>query len=1112
MIGTVLRLIKRTAALLAAGAVVFYSGICLHVRAETDQSSGYWSRTKVEVEGPNSQFDGSTMSGGHGTYHCSATCVGDVWAYHNGEDLTSCAGEHIEIDITVEEPPEKLIPGEELALRVSPSLSASQPHDSLLFYACYVNASFGGAYSDNFYDGNGAKYLGFDRTWEYDDYYGAAGQGNHLFMIESDNILRATVPDGSSGELWIGVYFAHGRGEDAINTYYYYEYVDPSSTDAAVVTEQTTTETTVWIEQTVNKDAESSKGTDAGAVIDTEIITGKKDKDGASTAAKAAAGAVGAAVVGGAAASAISSKKKKNNVIYKMIVSKDFGDTLYPGEHYTVYAQIVQMNTATGQTRNADELSSKIEAFSEQLPVKYHYNSALNMIAAEFDVNEDNGDTAVLAFRLQGKGGVFTENVKFKVENPEKRIEILYINSDGSIGEILDQNSGTKTHGLFLGENLCSTVYLAVYGYYQAPSVSAVCETSDLAPTVTFLDRFAYSPTMLEFMRRYERYAYLINCKFYKVELGNRTAKPASIFGNYPLHTKVHFTAKSKRGAVASYVFPVALIPRGFFVDLSRADKSQKSDEYIELYTNELVNENRSELKATPLPIYYGFLFTGEYRQFYGYNPNNRKIGVERIIFDNASTGESYQPRTAAAEKIKLKKDFVFDTVKTSSYSDIAETGYTDWEYGWCRDKRRYHDSIPVFRPKIPVLQENETEELLYDLDVCYETRNDDANSLMYAFDVHDTGTVPVRVYGEPVESPLHERHQELAKLDKIIKILDLEKTDSVKLLNERSKEIATGDIHRVRRWMFDYGVQHQEFIFNEEMAKAEAFGEKIVYLTSVKWILDTIFATALKIYCKDKPMLENVISILKPYIEEYVAQCSVAYYWDEPYPSLLDAERFLKLTDDAVSSMILNDADKADSKKLIRLLVLASLSSAVKTIAIEYKNEAELREKGKTPEVSLWWRLISGTMKDMTMKTLNVAISRYLLKSDPKYMKEHIFNGIVSNLPATGDIVDSVFELARDKQILNGKEPYDVVLEKMAAEYGTVELTLADGTKVTVSKMKAVLMYTDKYLEQWGIAKLKQLFEQPLVLPEKQPYIGRAETEQLLGQHGFDTTSIHWS
>ncbi len=197
--------------------------------------------------------------------------------------------------------------------------------------------------------------------------------------------------------------------------------------------------------------------------------------------------------------------EKKNNVIYKMLVSKDFGDTLYPGEHYQVYAKIVQIHTVTSQARNADELSRKIEAFSEQLTVKAYYNSAIGKMMAKFDVNNDNSDTAVLSFRLRGKGGMFTENVRFKVDNPEKRIVIMYINRDGTIGEILDSAdpfSEPKMHGLFLGESLCSTVYLAVYGFYNTPEVTASCVTGYLKPSVMYHEKFEYSSLIQEFVRR----------------------------------------------------------------------------------------------------------------------------------------------------------------------------------------------------------------------------------------------------------------------------------------------------------------------------------------------------------------------------------------------------------------------------------------------------------------------------------------------------------------------------------------------------------------------------------------------------------------------------------
>ena len=879
----------------------------------------------------------------------------------------------------------------------------------------------------------------------------------------------------------------------------------------------------------VSRDALDSAGEDSGVEIDQEIVTGKKNKnntrdsDSSDTAARAAAGAVGAAVTGVAAASAVSAAggdKKKKNVIYKMLISKSFGDTLYPGERYQVCARIVQIHSVTGQTRNADELSSKIEVFSEQLPVRSYYNGATGKMTAEFDVNNDNGDTAVQSFRYTGKGGMFTEKVRFKVDDPEKRIVIMYINQDGTIGEIFDPAdpfSEPKTHGLFLGENLCSTVYLAVYGFYNAPEVTASCVTGDLKPSAVHLAKFEYSPLIQEFVRRYERYAYLINCKFFKVDLGNRTSKPTSAFGQFPKNTKVNFTARSKRGAAASYVFPVALIPRGFFVDLSRADKSQKSESYLELYTNELVNQNRSELKATPLPVYYGFMFEGEYRLFSGYESNNRKIKVERIIFDNAEVSGDLTAKKPESERLIMEKVLEFKTLQVaSSQTDIAETGYAMWTYGWNRDSRLYRDRIPVFCPKMPVLQYKENDEYLFDVMVSYETGNTDSDSRLYAYEVHDNGSVPVRVYGEPAESPLHERFRELAKLDKIIRILDLENIEAVRCLTESSDVIPTTDIHQIRRWIFDLGIQHQEFIFKDNMTEAAKFSRYVIYATGVKWVCDTAFGVILKVVSKKDPVIENAVLILKSIIEEICVESysKGKYFWDT-FLDMLDCEHAADLADKAISAALMNDAEKLDTQKLCRVLVLLAMSSTLKTIITETEKENVMLAKGQTPEVSLWWRLISGTVKNMTSKTLSIGISKYCLKNEPDALDKTGWlirgqNGLVSGLPDLTVFIPEVIELARDMKIINGDEPWDITLErKLADKTGTVDLILSDGKQITVSRVQAAVMYTDKYLELWDISRLKGLFDWQL--PEKQPYIGWRETEQILGEYGCDTSDMHW-
>ena len=203
---------------------------------------GYWKLVSVETVGPDSQFDNAKTAGSNGHYTCTAECIDSrVEAYHDGEHLSSCLGEHVEITIDVEEPPSIIKPGEEVALKVSPSFSASSPHDSLMFYTCHVGVdyAFGGYNSDgHFYDSKGQNSLGIDRTWQYDDYYAAAGLGNHFFIIESDNVLRHTF-DRSATKMWIRIGFGHGRGEDGIDTYYNYEWIADREPPAAGKEEET---------------------------------------------------------------------------------------------------------------------------------------------------------------------------------------------------------------------------------------------------------------------------------------------------------------------------------------------------------------------------------------------------------------------------------------------------------------------------------------------------------------------------------------------------------------------------------------------------------------------------------------------------------------------------------------------------------------------------------------------------------------------------------------------------------------------------------------------------------------------------------------------------------
>ena len=426
MMGMIRSLIRRSAALLAAAAVVVYSGLCFSVSAE---ESGYWKLVdqretekiiNPERDGLSYTDEGSAAAGFHIrkviTEHAMRGPYSDSPGQKGHKD---CSGEFGDQTITFFPlPPAQMQVGETISIHAHVTCSTST----------HMLDPGGYAYIRLHWDLAANRFAYFsDENSAWDDKSiikplpeQRGDQAAHVG--EFSGTFSAEMPAGNTGShSKLYIVFGLTANLKSIDSIYEYEWVDTSETEpVAAVTEETTAESTEWIEQTVNKDAEATDGTDSGAVIDPDIVTGKNN-----TAKKAAAGAVGAAIVGGAVASAVNGKKKKNNVIYKMIVSKDFGDTLYPGEHYQVYARIVQVHTVTGQMRNADELSRKIDTFSEQLPVTAYDNSALNMMTAEFDVNNDNSDTAVLSFRFRGKGGVFTENVKFKVESPEKRIDII---------------------------------------------------------------------------------------------------------------------------------------------------------------------------------------------------------------------------------------------------------------------------------------------------------------------------------------------------------------------------------------------------------------------------------------------------------------------------------------------------------------------------------------------------------------------------------------------------------------------------------------------------------------------------------------------------------------
>ncbi len=408
---------KAAAVIMAVSLSLLITGIFDSHKVNAEERTGYWKYKGTEVVGPREQFDGATMSGGNGHYACTATCLDDAYLdNHKG----SCKGEKISINIDIQEPPmTTLEPGQEVKMTVSATFSASNPHDSLLFYTCRINCNMGTNEYHNseikFKTADGLDALGIDRTSEANDYY---GYGGHFFVIEGDQTFRATIPDGAPGKtLWIRHSFHHGRGEDGIDTYYYYDWVDttPSATPAYVVgNDQKETDPTEdddkKVDIVVDSDAEEDPGDQDGGFIPAGIVEGWKVAKDVVGVAGGAAAAVAAIALG------LAAKSTK----YRMVIYKDFGDTLRRGEEVLVYACILERDDKGNEKVN-HELTSQISIFShdgtfnvsEQGALAGDYKGAKVYVRRDIPSSQKEG---IVSFKFTGKGGTFTNRMKFKLE------------------------------------------------------------------------------------------------------------------------------------------------------------------------------------------------------------------------------------------------------------------------------------------------------------------------------------------------------------------------------------------------------------------------------------------------------------------------------------------------------------------------------------------------------------------------------------------------------------------------------------------------------------------------------------------------------------------------
>lgn len=134
MMRTIRSLIRRTAALLAAGAVAFYSSTCLYVSAEEKKSTGYWKlvdqRDESFIAPQDVQYkdvSGSAAGGFHVRREVIEHNHRAAYLHYPGQKgHESCFGEFGEETITFSPLPEsKLIPGETLSVNASVSCQTS---------------------------------------------------------------------------------------------------------------------------------------------------------------------------------------------------------------------------------------------------------------------------------------------------------------------------------------------------------------------------------------------------------------------------------------------------------------------------------------------------------------------------------------------------------------------------------------------------------------------------------------------------------------------------------------------------------------------------------------------------------------------------------------------------------------------------------------------------------------------------------------------------------------------------------------------------------------------------------------------------------------------------
>ncbi|MCR5202316.1 MAG: hypothetical protein K6D02_04400 [Lachnospiraceae bacterium] len=135
---------------------------------------------------------------------------------------------------------------------------------------------------------------------------------------------------------------------------------------------------------------------------------------------KGAAGAM-AAGAGVAGATAAEGGKEKDNKSYQMRIYKDFGDTICPGDSRVIYARIVEVSN--GVEKDRPDLTANVQIFSADGVFTVNQDGALNGIWKTATISLSKGDRnnaneGRVNFKFFGKGGTYTNSVRFFIDDP----------------------------------------------------------------------------------------------------------------------------------------------------------------------------------------------------------------------------------------------------------------------------------------------------------------------------------------------------------------------------------------------------------------------------------------------------------------------------------------------------------------------------------------------------------------------------------------------------------------------------------------------------------------------------------------------------------------------